>query len=82
MNRNRARWVALAVVCAGSLMNVLDTTIVGVALPAIQHDLGFSQASLAWVVNAYLLTYGGFLISKEDDDAPAGGTTGGSSTPF
>lgn len=62
MNRNRARWVALAVVCAGSLMNVLDTTIVGVALPAIQHDLGFSQASLAWVVNAYLLTYGGFLV--------------------
>ena len=43
----RARWVALAVVCAGSLMNVLDTTIVGVALPAIRHNLGFSQASLA-----------------------------------
>ncbi len=60
--RNRARWVALAVVCAGSLMNVLDTTIVGVALPAIQRDLGFGQASLAWVVNAYLITYGGFLV--------------------
>jgi EmrB/QacA subfamily drug resistance transporter len=60
--RNRARWVALAVVCAGSLMNVLDTTIVGVALPAIRHDLGFSQASLAWVVNAYVLAYGGFLL--------------------
>jgi EmrB/QacA subfamily drug resistance transporter len=59
---SRARWVALAVVCAGSLMNVLDTTIVGVALPAIRQDLGFSQASLAWVVNAYLLTYGGFLL--------------------
>jgi EmrB/QacA subfamily drug resistance transporter len=43
-------------------MNVLDTTIVGVALPAIRHDLGFSQASLAWVVNAYLLVYGGFLL--------------------
>jgi EmrB/QacA subfamily drug resistance transporter len=43
-------------------MNVLDTTIVGVALPAIRHDLGFTQASLAWVVNAYLLTYGGFLL--------------------
>jgi MFS family permease len=56
------RWVALAVVCAGSLMNVLDTTIVGVALPAIRLDLGFSQVSLAWVVNAYLLTYGGFLL--------------------
>ena len=59
---DRTRWTALAVVCAGSLMNVLDTTIVGVALPAIQHDLGFGQESLAWVVNAYLLTYGGFLI--------------------
>jgi EmrB/QacA subfamily drug resistance transporter len=59
---SRARWVALAVVCTGSLMNVLDTTIVGVALPAIRHDLGFSQASLAWVVNAYLLVYGGFLL--------------------
>jgi EmrB/QacA subfamily drug resistance transporter len=58
----RGRWVALAVVCTGSLMNVLDTTIVGVALPAIRHDLGFSQASLAWVVNAYLLAYGGFLL--------------------
>jgi len=59
---DRARWMALAVVCAGSLMNVLDTTIVGVALPAIKLDLGFSQASLAWVVNAYLLTFGGFLL--------------------
>lgn len=59
---SRARWVALAVVCGGSLMNVLDTTIVGVALPAIRADLGFSPASLAWVVNAYLLTYGGFLL--------------------
>jgi EmrB/QacA subfamily drug resistance transporter len=58
----RARWVALAVVCAGALMNVLDTTIVGVALPAIRRDLGFSQASLAWVVNAYLLAFGGFLL--------------------
>jgi EmrB/QacA subfamily drug resistance transporter len=58
----RARWVALAVVCAGSLMNVLDTTIVGVALPSIRSDLGFSPTSLAWVVNAYLLTYGGFLL--------------------
>lgn len=58
----RARWVALAVVCTGSLMNVLDTTIVGVALPEIRGDLGFSQASLAWVVNAYLLAYGGFLL--------------------
>jgi EmrB/QacA subfamily drug resistance transporter len=59
---DRARWAALAVVCTGSLMNVLDTTIVGVALPQIRGDLGFSQASLAWVVNVYLLTYGGFLL--------------------
>jgi EmrB/QacA subfamily drug resistance transporter len=59
---NRARWVALAVVCTGALMNVLDTTIVGVALPDIRQALGFSQASLAWVVNAYLLTFGGFLL--------------------
>ncbi len=59
---SKARWLALAVVCTGSLMNVLDTTIVGVALPAIRHDLGFTEASLAWVVNAYLLTYGGFLL--------------------
>jgi EmrB/QacA subfamily drug resistance transporter len=59
---SRTRWVALAVVCTGSLMNVLDTTIVGVALPAIRQDLGFSQASLAWVVNAYLLVFGGFLL--------------------
>ena len=60
--KSRARWLALAVVCAAVLMNVLDTTIVGVALPVIRQDLGFSQASLAWVVNTYLLTYGGFLL--------------------
>jgi EmrB/QacA subfamily drug resistance transporter len=59
---SRARWAALAVVCTGSLMNVLDTTIVGVALPAIRRDLGFSPATLAWVVNAYLLAFGGFLL--------------------
>jgi EmrB/QacA subfamily drug resistance transporter len=58
----RGRWLALAVVCTGSLMNVLDNTIVSVALPSIRHDLGFSPVSLAWVVNAYLLTYGGFLL--------------------
>src|SRR5213080_1843546 len=56
------RWLALIVVCLGSLMIVLDTTIVNVALPSIRDDLGFSQTSLAWVVNAYLLTYGGFLL--------------------
>ncbi len=58
----RRRWLALYVLCLGSLMIVLDVTIVNVALPSIREDLGFSQTSLAWVVNAYLLTYGGFLL--------------------
>src|SRR4051812_5809397 len=58
----RKRWFALVVLCMGSLMIVLDTTIVNVALPSIRADLGFSQTSLAWVVNAYLLTFGGFLL--------------------
>src|SRR4051794_20451969 len=58
----RKRWFALVVLCMGSLMIVLDTTIVNVALPSIREDLGFSQTSLAWVVNAYLLTFGGFLL--------------------
>src|SRR6187397_279337 len=59
---SRTRWLALYVLCLGDLMIVLDVTIVGVALPSIQTDLGFSETSLAWVVNAYLLTYGGFLL--------------------
>jgi EmrB/QacA subfamily drug resistance transporter len=59
---DRARWIALLVLCAGTLMIVLDTTIVNVALPTIKRSLGFSQASLAWVVNGYLLTFGGFLL--------------------
>ncbi len=59
---SRTRWFALYVLCLGSLMIVLDVTIVNVALPTIREDLGFSQTSLAWVVNAYLLTYGGFLL--------------------
>jgi EmrB/QacA subfamily drug resistance transporter len=59
---NRTRWFALIVLCLGDLMIVLDTTIVNVALPSIKADLGFSQTSLAWVVNAYLLTFGGFLL--------------------
>ena len=59
---NRARWLALYVLCLGDLMIVLDGTIVNVALPSIRDDLGFSQASLAWVVNAYMLTFGGFLL--------------------
>jgi EmrB/QacA subfamily drug resistance transporter len=58
----RNRWLALYVLCLGTLMIVLDTTIVNVALPSIQEDLGFTDASLAWVVNAYLLTFGGFLL--------------------
>src|SRR6266550_4079249 len=58
----RARWLALLVLCCGDLMIVLDTTIVNVALPSIREALGFSQTSLAWVVNAYVLTFGGFLL--------------------
>jgi EmrB/QacA subfamily drug resistance transporter len=56
------RWLALVVLCLGDLMIVLDVTIVGVALPSIRADLGFSEESLAWVVNAYLTTFGGFLL--------------------
>ena len=59
---NRTRWLALYVLCLGDIMIVLDGTIVNVALPSIRDDLGFSQTSLAWVVNAYLLTFGGFLL--------------------
>jgi EmrB/QacA subfamily drug resistance transporter len=58
----RNRWLALIVLCLGTLMIVLDTTIVNVALPSIRADLHFSQTSLAWIVNAYLLTFGGFLL--------------------
>jgi EmrB/QacA subfamily drug resistance transporter len=58
----RKRWLALLVLCLGDVMIVLDTTIVNVALPSIREDLGFSETSLAWVVNAYLLTFGGFLL--------------------
>jgi EmrB/QacA subfamily drug resistance transporter len=58
----RRRWVALAVLCLGQLMMILDSTIVNVALPSIQHDLGFSQGNLTWVMNGYLITFGGFLL--------------------
>src|SRR5262245_9799731 len=58
----RSRWTALMVLCVGVLMIVLDATVVNVALPAIQADLGFSQSSLAWVVNAYLIAFGGLLL--------------------
>ena len=59
---DRTRWLALYVLCAGMLMIVLDATIVNVALPSIQDDLGFSQSNLAWVVNAYLIAFGGLLL--------------------
>jgi EmrB/QacA subfamily drug resistance transporter len=59
---DRKRWMALYVLCVGMLMIVLDATIVNVALPSIQTDLGFSQSNLAWVVNAYLIAFGGLLL--------------------
>ncbi len=59
---DRTRWIALYVLCAAALMIVLDSTVVNVALPSIQKDLGFTQASLAWVVNAYLIAFGGLLL--------------------
>ena len=59
---DRNRWIALYVLCVGMLMIVLDATVVNVALPSIQSELGFSQSSLAWVVNAYLIAFGGLLL--------------------
>jgi len=59
---DRRRWTALVVLCVGMLMIILDSTIVNVALPSIQGDLGFSQSNLAWVVNAYLIAFGGLLL--------------------
>ena len=59
---DRRRWAALYVLCTGMLMIVLDATIVNVALPSIQDDLGFTQSNLAWVVNAYLIAFGGLLL--------------------
>src|SRR6188474_2982546 len=56
------KWIALYVLCTGMLMIVLDATVVNVALPTIQDDLGFSSSSLAWVVNAYLIAFGGLLL--------------------
>jgi EmrB/QacA subfamily drug resistance transporter len=62
LNDERRRWLALVVVCLAQLMIVLDTTIVNVALPAIQRELQFTQADLTWVVNAFLITFGSFLL--------------------
>ncbi|HEU5106388.1 MAG TPA: DHA2 family efflux MFS transporter permease subunit [Solirubrobacterales bacterium] len=59
---DKTRWLALYVLCAGMLMIVLDATIVNVALPSIQDDLGFSQNNLAWVINAYMIPFGGLLL--------------------
>ncbi len=61
-NSERRRWLALAVLCLGQLMMVLDATIVNVALPSIQHDLHFTQSNLTWVIDGYLITFGGFLL--------------------
>src|SRR3984957_9621153 len=60
--RERRRWIALGVLCLGQLMMVLDATIVNVALPSIQHDLHFTQGNLTWVMNGYLITFGGLLL--------------------
>src|SRR4051812_33060470 len=59
---DRSRWIALYVLCVGMLMIVLDMTVTNVALPTIQDDLGFTQSNLAWVVNAYLIAFGGLLL--------------------
>jgi len=63
---DNARWLSLFILCAGFLMIVVDSTIVNVALPSIQRDLGFSQSSLAWVVNAYLIAYAGIMLLAGD----------------
>jgi EmrB/QacA subfamily drug resistance transporter len=62
MRTDRRRWIALYVLCTGMLMIVLDVTVVNVALPYIQTDLGFSSSALAWVINAYLIAFGGLLL--------------------
>ena len=73
---DRSRWIALVVLCTGMLMIVLDMTIVNVALPSIQADLGFSQAGLAWVVNAYLIAFAGLLLlAGRLGTWPGGGTS-------
>ena len=59
---DRRRWITLVIVCMAQLMIVLDVTIVNVALPAIQGDLGFSQSNLTWIVNGFLITFGSLLL--------------------
>ena len=58
----RKRWIGLALLCVAQFVVVLDASIVNVALPTIGDDLSFSQDDLSWVVNAYVLTFGGFLL--------------------
>src|SRR5947199_10039007 len=62
LGMKNSRWLSLIVLCTGFLLIVVDMTIVNVALPSIQSDLGFSQSGLAWVVNAYLIAFGGLLL--------------------
>src|SRR3954468_18010575 len=72
MQDERRRWAALTVVCLGQLMMVLDATIVNVALPFIQRDLGFAQANLTWVLDAYMIAFGSFLLLAGRLRHPAG----------
>src|SRR2546430_4520988 len=62
MGMKNSRWLSLMVLCTGFLLIVVDMTIVNVALPSIQRDLGFTQSGLAWVINAYLIAFGGLLL--------------------
>src|SRR5881398_3526522 len=62
MGMKNSRWLSLMILCTGFLLIVVDMTVVNVALPTIQKDLGFSQSGLAWVVNAYLIAFGGLLL--------------------
>src|SRR2546428_10284835 len=62
MSMKNSRWLSLLVLCTGFLLIVVDMTIVNVALPSVQKDLGFSQSGLAWVINAYLIAFGGLLL--------------------
>ena len=77
---DRRRWLALVVICFGQFMVIVDSTIVNVALPAIQRNLHFSQADLTWVVNAYLITFGSLLLLAGRADAPDAVTDRGRSS--